>query len=165
MFSHDAGHTHGPTPYFVTDCPLCDAAKEARNQAIAHLAEALYLFNGLGPDGELPTLRLNVSPIGITGDDTRHCHSFDITAKQAEHLADGIESDHAYAGSRSMPSDAADFAREHPYIAGLISDTFEEIFTETDPRVFLDDVLTSDRPGQAAEAYEDLLGGETDGTA
>lgn len=164
MFAHDAGHTHGPTLGFVTDCPLCDAAKEARNQAIAHLAEALYLFNGLGPDGELPTLRLNVSPIGITGDDTRHCHSIDITAKQAEHLADGIESDHAYP-TRHMPSDAADFADEHPDIAGLIADTFEEIFTETDPRVFLDDVLNSERPGQAAEAYEDLLGGETDGTA
>ena len=97
----DAGHTHGPTPYFVSDCPLCEAAKEARNRAIEHLAEALYLFNGLRGEDPQPSIRLNLGPIGITGDDVHRCHSFDITAKQAEALADAIDSMNNYIGSES----------------------------------------------------------------
>ncbi len=165
--TYDAGHTHGPTGHFVTGCPLCDAAKTARNQAIGHLTETLYLFNGLRPEGQQPTIRLNLGPVGITGDDVHLCHSFDITAKQAEVLADAIDSVNAYVSSEataSMPSDAAVFALQHPDIAGQIADTFDEIFAETDPKVFLDDVLNSANPDSSARAYEDLLHGETDGT-
>jgi hypothetical protein len=100
MFSHDAGHTHGPTLGFVTDCPLCDAAKVARNQAIGHLAEALRLMAAINPTGVQPTIRFNLSPIGITGDDTPHCHSIDLTAKHAEALSDAIDSMNAHASSQ-----------------------------------------------------------------
>ncbi|MFD5848377.1 hypothetical protein [Streptomyces chartreusis] len=161
----DAGHTHGPTAHFVSDCPLCDAAKDARDRAIEHLHEALYLFNGLRPEDPQPTIRLNLGPIGITGDDVHRCHSFDITAKQAEVLADALDSVNAYAGCEKLPSTAAVFARQHPDVAGQIADAFDEIFAETDPKVFLDDVLNSANPGDSARAYEDLLNGETDGDA
>jgi hypothetical protein len=165
----DSGHTHGPTAHFVSDCPLCQAAKDARNRAIAHLTEALYLFNGLRPEGEQPTLRLNLAPINLTGDDTGLCHSFDITSKQGEILADAIDSMNAYAGaqalpiSRALPSTAAQFAAEHPDIAGWIADAFEEIFAENDPQSFLNDVFTAPDPERAGLAYEDLLGGDVDG--
>jgi hypothetical protein len=165
--SHDAGHTHGPFLGFVTGCPLCDAAKTTRNQAITHLSEALHLLAGLRQPGQRPTIRLNLGPVGITGDDVHLCHSFDITAKQAEVLADAIDSVNAYVSSEAtatMPSDAAVFALQHPDVAGWISDTFDEIFAETDPKVFLDDVLNSANPDSSARAYEDLLNGETDGT-
>lgn len=163
----DAGHTHGPTPHFVSDCPLCDAAKDARNRAIEHLTEALYLFNGLRPESdEQPTVRLNLGPIGITSDDVGRCHSFDITAKQAECLADAIESVSAYAMSDrtglSLASEAAVFAAQHPEAAALIADTFDEIFTETDPKVFLDDVLTAPDPEKSGLAYQHLLSGDED---
>jgi hypothetical protein len=97
--NHDAGHSHGPTPYFVTDCPLCDAAKTARNQAIAHLAETLYLLSGLRKPDQRATVRLNLAPIGLTGDDMQQCHSIDLSAKQAEALADAIDSMNAHASS------------------------------------------------------------------
>jgi len=165
--SADAGHTHGPTAHFVSDCPLCQAAKEARNRAINHLAEALYLFNGLRPEGQQPTIRLNIAPINLTGDDTGLCHSFDLTAAQFEHLADRTESDCAYTlfdrAGLAAPSSAAQFAAEHPDVAGWISDTFDEIFAETDPKVFLNDVFTAPDPERAGLAYEDLLGRDADG--
>lgn len=95
----DAGHTHGPTAYLVNGCPLCDAAKAARNQAIEHLSEALYLLAGLRSEDDPATLRLNLGPINITGDDIGSCHSIDLSAKQAEALSDAIDSMNAYAGS------------------------------------------------------------------
>jgi hypothetical protein len=111
MFNHDAGHTHGPTPGFVSGCPLCDAAKEARNQAIEHLHEALFLLSKVNPSGELPTVRLNLGPIGITGDDIQRCHSVDLTAKQAEALSDAVDSMNAYAGTESpIDQDLRDLA-------------------------------------------------------
>lgn len=94
----DSGHTHGPTPHFVSGCPLCDAAKAARNQAIEHLAEAIHLLAGLRADDDRPTIRLNLAPIGVTGDDAQRCHSIDLTAKLAEALADAIDSMNARAG-------------------------------------------------------------------
>ena len=163
----DAGHTHGPTAHLVSDCPLCEAAKEARNRAIAHLTESLYLFNGLRPEGEQPTIRLNLAPIGITGDDTDLCHSFDLTPNQLEHLADRIDTDCAYTmfdrAGLATASPAAVFAAEHPDVAGWISDAFDEIFAETDPQSFLNDVFTAPDPERAGLAYEDLLGRDADG--
>jgi hypothetical protein len=101
MFNHDAGHTHGPTLGFVTDCPLCDVAKEARNQAIAHLAEALMLLAATARFDGQPTIRINLGPIGITGDDVQHCHSIDLPAKLVEALADAVDSMTSYLGSES----------------------------------------------------------------
>ncbi|MEV5915733.1 hypothetical protein AB0M00_43485 [Streptomyces chartreusis] len=97
----DAGHTHGPTPHFVSDCPLCEAAKNARNQAIEHLSEALYLLAGLRSHDDQPTVRLNLGPVGVTGDDAQRCHSIDLSAKQAEALADAIDSMTAYVSGES----------------------------------------------------------------
>lgn len=99
--NHDAGHTHGPTLGFVSGCPLCDAAKDARNRAIAHLHEALALLSKVNPSGDRPTIRLNLGPIGITGDDVQHCHSIDLTAKQVEGLADDVDSMRSYLASES----------------------------------------------------------------
>ena len=163
----DAGHTHGPTGHLVNGCPLCEAAKAARNRAIEHLTEALYLFNGLRPEGEQPTIRLNLAPINLTGDDTGLCHSFDLSANQLEHLADRIDTDCAYTmfdrAGLAMASPAAVFATEHPDVAGWIADAFDEIFAENDPQSFLDDVFTAPDPKKAALAYESLITGESDG--
>jgi hypothetical protein len=101
MLNHDAGHTHGPTLGFVTDCPLCDAAKEARNQAIAHVHEALMLLAATARFDGQPTIRINLGPIGITGDDVQHCHSIDLPAKLVEALADAVDSMTPYLGSES----------------------------------------------------------------
>lgn len=105
MLNHDAGHSHGPTLGFVTGCPLCDAAKTARNQAIAHLSEALHLLSLINSAQARPTIRLNIAPIGLTGDDVPHCHSIDLTPKQAEGLADAVDSMNAHLGSESAEGD------------------------------------------------------------
>lgn len=136
MFNHDAGHTHGPTPHFVTGCPLCDAAKNARNQAIGHLAEALRLMAAINPSGTLPTIRLNLGPIGITGDDAQNCHSVDLTAKHAEALSDAVDSMNAHASSQpaidqslrdladgieaAIPADEASVARRKARFMGWL---------------------------------------------
>jgi hypothetical protein len=119
MLNHDAGHSHLPNGRrLVTGCPLCDHIKAARNQAIAHLGEALHLLSLIqpaDPSGDpRPTIRLNLGPIGVTGDDVNNCHSIDLTAKQAEALSDGIDSMNAYLGSNpnaptdGLPRDTAD---------------------------------------------------------
>ena len=157
-----AEHSHGPVGGFVTGCPLCDEQKETRNRAISHLSEALYLLAGLRGHDERATLRLNLGPIGITGDDVHRCHSFDLSAKQAEGLCDAIDSMNAYLTSRpdDSASPAAVFARRHPAAAALIADTFDEIFAEADPKSFLDDVFTAPDPAKSGLAYEALLGSE-----
>ncbi|MEU7338687.1 hypothetical protein [Streptomyces sp. NPDC007074] len=94
--NQDAGHTHGKTPYFVTGCPLCDAEKATRNQAIEHLSEALHLLQDLSADGSKPRVRLNLGPVGVTGDDISLCRSFDVTAKTVEKLADAISAMNAH---------------------------------------------------------------------
>jgi len=135
----------------------------ARNQAIEHLAEALYLFNGIRPDSTEPVVQVSIAP----GDDPARCHTFDLTAKQAEALADAIDSVSAYAMSQTvgLSSPAAVFATQHPNTAALIADTFDEIFAETDPKSFLDEVFTAPDPAKSGLAYEALLSGETDGDA
>ena len=98
--SHDAGHTHGPTHLFVAGCPLCDAAKTVRDRALAHLGEALLLLSKIQPvdpsEDPRPTIRLNLAPINLTGDDVDNCYGVDLTAKQAEALADAVDSLSAY---------------------------------------------------------------------
>ncbi|MFJ8657475.1 hypothetical protein ACIRNU_34695 [Streptomyces rochei] len=175
MFNHDAGHTHGPTPHFVTGCPLCDAAKNARNQAIAHFAEALHLLSDLDRHQGTPTIRVNIAPIGLTGDDAPHCHSIDLTAKRAEALADAIDSMNAYLSCppaepvdalhavtrESIPTgewSAAAVAQNDPDLYADVTDLFDSI----DPISLLDDVLKSDLPEEAAAAYEQMTG-EWDG--
>ncbi|MFJ8727666.1 hypothetical protein [Streptomyces sp. NPDC093269] len=101
MRNHDAGHNHLKTAYFVADCPLCDAEKAARNQGIAHLSEALKMLEHVRPEGVQPTIRMNVGPVDLTRDGADHCHSIDLTAKQAEALADAIDSMNAYLGSEA----------------------------------------------------------------
>ncbi|MEU5742046.1 hypothetical protein ABZ784_29145 [Streptomyces tendae] len=101
MFNHDAGHSHLPAPGFVTGCPLCDTAKTARNQAIAHYAEALRMLADLNQQHGIPTIRVNIAPIGLTGDDVDNCHSIDIPAKLGEALADAADSMNAYLGSEA----------------------------------------------------------------
>lgn len=135
----------------------------ARNQAIEHLAEALYLFNGIRPDTTEPTVHVTIAP----GDDPARSHTFELTAKQAESLADAIDSVSAYAMSETvgLSSAAAVFATEHPSTAALIADTFDEIFAETDPKSFLDEVFTAPDPAKSGLAYEALLSGDEDGQA
>jgi hypothetical protein len=184
-----AGHSHGPTPHLIDGCPLCDAAKAARNQAINHLSEALNLLSHFAPDGERPTLRLNLAPINVTADDTSRCHSIDLTAKQAEALSDAVDSMNAYASSEppidSALRDLADSIKEAvvarpggvlgerigsgEWSAAAVAQNDRELYAEVtdffdsiDPISLLDDVLNSDRPGQAAEAYEQMTG-EWDG--
>ncbi|GAA3808710.1 hypothetical protein GCM10022206_54020 [Streptomyces chiangmaiensis] len=106
MQNHDAGHNHLRTPYFVADCPLCEADKTERNQGIAHLSEALGMLEHIRPEGVQPTIRMNVGPVDLTNGGTDHCHSIDLTAKQVEALADAIDSMNAYLGSEA-PVDQA----------------------------------------------------------
>jgi hypothetical protein len=142
--NYDAGHTHGPTAHFVTGCPLCDAAKTARNQAIGHLHEALRLMATINPSGVQPTIRLNLGPIGITGDDIPHCHSIDLTAKHAEALSDAVDSMNAYAGSQpaqdaTWPGEwsAAAISQNNPDLWDEVNDAFFEF----DLRAITKDVL------------------------
>lgn len=174
MSNHDAGHSHNATPYFVSGCPLCDAAKTARDQAIKHLAEALRIMSAIGPDDARPTVRLNLGPVGVTGDDLHLCRSIDLTAKQAEALCDAIDSMNAYA----TPTPAALSPKSGPTLeeipsgewsAAAVAQNDRELYAEVtdfydsiDPVSLLDDVLSSDQPGQAAEAYEEMTG-EWDG--
>lgn len=171
-----AGHSHGPTPHLITGCPLCDHLKTARNQGITHLTEALQGLAGIRNTDTLPTIRLNLGPIGVTGDDTGRCHSIDLTAKQAEALADAIDSMTAYAASE-QPAQAARRAPGRPETieSGEWSDTavaqndpdlhqqVTSLFDEIDPWSYLDDVLTSADPEAAAAAYEQIVTGEWDG--
>lgn len=169
---NDAGHTHGPTLHFITGCPLCDAAKAARNQAIEHLAEALHLLSQIGQSDDGPTVRLTLSPIGVTGEDAERCHSIDLTAKKAEGLADAIDSMHAYAASQPPATIPADSTAREEIASGEWSaaavkqctpDLFADVtdvFDALDPISLLDDVLNSPNPGESAEAYEDLVNGE-----
>ena len=119
-----AGHSHGPSPYFVPDCALCDAAKEARNRAIGHLNDALRLLTGYHPDGhDRPTLRLNLSPTSVTAEDVTRCHSIDLTPKQAEALADVLDSlntanDHHMANRMMAAADARIASWEDEQIPG-----------------------------------------------
>lgn len=104
----DAGHSHlANGGRLVTGCPLCDHIKTVRNQAIAHLGEALTLLSHIPPvdptEDPRPTIRLNLGPIGLTGDDVDNCHSIDLTAKQAESLADAVDSMHAHLSSEEHP--------------------------------------------------------------
>ncbi|QWA26891.1 hypothetical protein KJK32_47130 (plasmid) [Streptomyces sp. JCM17656] len=96
--------------------PLCEAAKGARNQAIEHLSEALYLLAGLRNHDDQPTVRLNLGPIGVTGDDAQRCHSIDLPAKLAEGLADAIDSMTAYA-MQDIPVDRDSLARKGAELA------------------------------------------------
>ncbi|MCX5001014.1 hypothetical protein [Streptomyces longwoodensis] len=183
MFNSDAGHSHLPAPHFVTDCPMCDAAKAARNQAIQHLTEAVRLFARLG-DGDQPTLRLNIAPIGVTGDDTGLCGSIDLTAKLGEALADAVDRATAYMASdpdsdtalraaaadlaphpadrEAIPSgdfSAAAVAQCDPVLYAVVTD----VFLTVDPQSYLDDVFAADDPHEAMNAYEQLVTGEWDG--
>ncbi|MFD8488645.1 hypothetical protein [Streptomyces sp. NPDC059712] len=175
MRNSDAGHSHGPTPHLVTGCPLCDHQRTVRNQAIHHLAEAIHLLSLINPTQAAPTIRLNLAPIGLTGDDTPNCHSVDLTAKQAQTVADAVDSVNAYAGSQPPPVDAlpavnreaigtgewsaAAVAQNDPDLYADVIDMFDAV----DPQSYLDDVLTSREPEAAAAAYEQLVTGEWDG--
>jgi hypothetical protein len=193
--SFDASHSHLPTTSFVTGCPMCDAAKAVRDQALAHFAEALLLLSQVPPvdpsEESTNTIRLNLAPIGLTGDDTGNCYSIDLTAKQAEALADAVDSMNAYLGSEQHPIDDAlrglaaavtDYVVPRP--GGLLGERVGsgewsaaavaqndpqlfadvlDVFTEVDPQDYLDDVLTSIDPEAAAAAYEQMVTGEWDG--
>ncbi|MFC9891546.1 hypothetical protein [Streptomyces pilosus] len=172
----DAGHNHLPAPGFVTGCPLCDAAKTARNQAIAHLSEALHLLSLIQPadptEDPRPVIRLNLAPIGITGDDVDNCHSVDLTAKQAEALADGVDSMHAYAAGGTIPQpaetgelreqvgsgewSAAAVAQNNPDLYADVTDLFLLI----DPREITASVLDHRQVDmvRAVEALDDWFG-------
>ncbi|MGW7630470.1 hypothetical protein ACWGKO_16265 [Streptomyces griseoincarnatus] len=177
----DAGHSHLPAPGFVSDCPLCDAAKAARDQALAHFAEALLLLSQVPPvdpsEESTNTIRVNLAPIGLTGDDTGNCYSIDLTAKQAESLADAVDSMNAYLGSEQpipfLPADtpvrreqvgsgewsAAAVAQNDPRLFADVTDVFNAV----DPQDLLDDVFASQDPHEALNAYEQLVTGEWDG--
>lgn len=165
-----AGHSHGATPYLVTGCPLCDATKAARNQAIEHLSEALNLLSNLGPETDRPTIRINLGPTDLTGDDIRHCHSIDIPAKLGEALSDAIDSmnfrisnDRAQGPSGEKLGvgewSAAAVAQNDPDLYAQVTD----LFLLVDPQSYLDDVFAARDPEAAAAAYEQLVTGEWDG--
>lgn len=161
----------------------------ARDRAIEHLAEALYLLNGIRPEtdpGEA-LLRLSIAP----AEDPARCHSFDLTAKQIEGLADAIDSMNAYLEADRMHDMTVDTdslnRRKAEFVGWLEGQAGEEIasgefsaaavaqctpdlyadvtdvFDDIDPISLLDDVLNSANPGDSAVAYEDLVTGETDG--
>jgi hypothetical protein len=154
MFANDAGHTHRNTAYLIPGCPLCDQQRAVRNQAIAHLSEALHLLSRIRPTGEQPTVRLNLAPIGVTGDDVDLCRSFDLTAKLAEKLSDAIDSMNAYVGSE---------APSLPFPVELDAETIAaitDVFTAIDPREMTKTVLDHrqvDMP-RAIEALDDVFG-------
>ncbi|MFD9004419.1 hypothetical protein ACFV0T_26260 [Streptomyces sp. NPDC059582] len=159
------GHSHGPTGgRLVSDCPLCRPLIDARNRAILHLTEALHLLNGTQDVDSQPTIRLNLAPIGLTGDETGLCHSIDITSKLAESLSDAIDSMNAYLGSEQPSSEqpewsAAAVALKHPLLYADIVDAFDDV----DPQSYLDDIVNSDCPEAAQAAFEQMVTGEWDG--
>jgi hypothetical protein len=143
----DAGHTHGPTPHFIPDCPLCDAAKAARNQAIEHLSEALHLLAGLRDHGDKPTIRLNLGPVGVTGEDVSRCHSIDLSAKLAEGLSDAIDS-MTHRAMQDIPVDRESLHRQGAeLVAWMEGQNGEQIPTgewsaaavaQNDPQIYAD---------------------------
>lgn len=175
MRNHDAGHSHGPTPHLVTGCPLCDHTRAVRNQAIHHLAEAIHLLSLINPTDATPTIRANLAPIGLTGDDVPNCHSVDLTAKQAQTIADAIDSVNAYAGSQPPPVDALPaITREQipagDYSAAAVAQNEPDLYADVtdlflliDPESYLDDVFNAPEPDRSLAAYEQLVTGEWDG--
>jgi hypothetical protein len=161
-------------------CPACDQLAAARNQAIAHLSEALYLLAGLRKPEDRATLRLSLHPTDVSSADINSCHSIDLTPKQAEALADAIDSMNAYlgteptstasptaavaggAGGEAIPTgdySAAAVAQNNPDLYADVTDLFLAI----DPLSYLDDVINADCPEAAQAAYEQLVTGEWDG--
>jgi hypothetical protein len=148
----DAGHNHLRTPHFVTDCPLCEAEKTVRNLAIEHLSEALHLLEGLRKPGDKPTIRLNLAPIGVTGDDVDRCHSTDLSAKQAEALADAIDTASGITLENAAVRDALakGKARLESWMAGQVSESI-------DSGEWTADALISADPELAAEIVDTFL--------
>lgn len=175
MFNHDAGHSHLPAPGFVTGCPLCDTAKTARNQAIAHYAEALRMLADLDRHPGTPTIRINIAPIGLTGDDVDNCHSIDIPAKLAEALADAVDSMNAYLGSEPPAVDALPAVNREAigvgeWSAAAVAQCYPDLYADVtdlflviDPQDYLDDVFNAPEPDRSLAAYEQLVTGEWDG--
>jgi hypothetical protein len=172
----DAGHSHGPSPYLVNGCPLCDAEKAARNQAIEHLHEALHLLSLINRFEGQPTIRINLGPINLTGDDVQHCHSVDLPAKHAEALADAIDSMNACAGSEAPTSSEPVVAAEHEAIgtgewsAAAVAQNDPDLyavvtnlFMLVEPESYLDDVFAAQSPEAAMAAFEQMVTGEWDG--
>jgi hypothetical protein len=182
-------HTHRPSGQLIPDCPACDELAAARNQALAHLTEAVDLLATIHNQrtDQLPVLRMNLAPIDLTGDGINHCRSIDLTAKLAEALADAVDSMAAHAASAAPVIDQDSLARRKAeflvWMEGQTGEAIEsgewsaaavaqcdpelyaeitDFFDSIDPISLLYDVLNSDRPGQAAEAYEELTG-EWDG--
>ena len=98
-------HSHVFPNRLTPGCPACEQLAEARDRAIGHLYEALYLLAGLRGEDDPATIRLNLAPITFTGDFARLCHNIDLSAKQAEALSDAIDSMNAYAGSEALSDD------------------------------------------------------------
>ncbi|MDX3279067.1 hypothetical protein [Streptomyces scabiei] len=180
MKNYDAGHSHGPTPHLVTGCPLCDADKAARDRAIGHLSEALRLLSAIQSDDARPTVRLNIAPIGITGEDTGLCRSIDLTAKQAESLSDVVDSLSASSRrttdvtARVAPSEdiasgewsAAAVAQCTPDLYADVTDVFDDLDYRAITRDVLDHtegskpklakmLLLDDWFGEIADPYAD----------
>jgi hypothetical protein len=177
-------HTHQPSGFLRPDCPACEQLTAARNQALAHLAEAVELLAGIHSQitDQPPVLRMNLAPIQLTGDAVDHCRSIDLTAKLAEALADTVDSlghvvaDEARQAQRrpesptrmqrrvleEIPSgewSAAAVAQCNPDLYADVTDLFMVI----DPLSYLEDVVAADCPEAAQVAYEQLVTGEWDG--
>jgi Fe-S-cluster formation regulator IscX/YfhJ len=167
-------HFHGLTGRLVAGCGACDMQKAARDLAIHHLHEALNLLGLIGGDDK-KTIRLNMSPIGVTGDDTFLCHSVDLTAKQAESIADEVDSLNHYAavdqpapafeefyaymrreGNGNSQADREAFVADNQDMAADLVD----LFSELDPREINRTVLDRrevDLP-TAVRALDDVFG-------
>ena len=147
-----AGHSHGPTPHLIDGCPLCEHLKEARNQAIEHLSEAVRLLSHLAPEGERPTIRLNIAPIDLTADDTQRCHSIDLTAKLGEVLSDAIDSVNAYAGSEP-PNTVSE--QVQTTVDPALVDELEQHCLGMDADFLMD--LAAKDPNSAVAAFDEIF--------
>lgn len=184
-------HSHNLPGRMTPGCPACDQLAAARSQAIAHLSEALYLLSGLRRPEDRATIRLSLHPTDVSSADLNSCHSIDISPKQAEALADAIDSMNAHAESAietSIPIDPDSMARSTArfmgWLQGQSGEAIEsgewsaaavaqndpdlyadvtDLFLLIDPQSYLDDVFTADCPEAAMVAYEQLVTGEWDG--
>ncbi|MDX3531613.1 hypothetical protein P1P75_35775 [Streptomyces sp. ID05-39B] len=174
MSARDAGHSHLATPHLVPDCPLCEAVKAARDLALAHLAEAVHLLAAINPTDDLPQVRMNLAPIGLTGNDVANCYSIDLTPKQAEGLADAVDSMHAHLGSQPAAPINPDTIPSGEWGADAVAqndtdvwDEVNDLFADLDLVAITRDVLNDRAVSKLAVtlALDSLLGEISDAYA
>jgi hypothetical protein len=109
-------------------------------------------LEGLRKPGDKPTIRLNLAPIGVSGDDVARCHSIDLSTKQAEALADAIDTASGITLENAAVRDALakGKARLESWMAGQVSESI-------DSGEWTADALISADPELAAEIVDTFL--------